>query len=217
MNWNRIAATAALLVITMAVPVRAQTFNEWFKQKKTQKAYLIQQIAALKVYLEYLKDGYDIVKKGMNVVGDIKEGNFNSHKEYFESLLKVNRLVSSSPQASRIVYLQTITVRLINQIRNRLDDSELTEAEHKYLEKVCSNILVITKDNTEELELLLTNGKLEMKDDERIERLNDLGKNVLSCFTFTKNLCNDTNLLILQREKDRRDIREELELVNERL
>lgn len=215
MNWNRTVATAALLVITIVVPVRAQTFNEWFKQKKTQKAYLIQQIAALKVYLEYLKDGYDIVKKGMNIVGDIKEGNFSSHKEYFGSLSKVNRLVSSSPLASRIVYLQTITVRLINQLRTRLDESELTEAEQKYLEKVCSNILVITKDNTEQLELLLTDGKLEMKDDERIDRLNELDRNVLSCFTFTKKLCNDTNLLILQREKDRRDIGEELELINE--
>jgi hypothetical protein len=215
MNWNRTAATAALLMITIAAPVRAQTFNEWFKQKKTQKAYLIQQIAALKVYLEYLKDGYDIVKKGMNIVGDIKEGNYNSHKEYFGSLSKVNRLVSSSPQASRIVYLQTITVRLINQLRTRLDDSELTEAERKYLEKVCSNIMVITKDNTEQLELLLTDGKLEMKDDERIDRLNELDRNVLTCFTFTKNLCNDTNLLILQREKDRSDIGEELELINE--
>lgn len=215
MNWNRTAATAALLMITIAAPVRAQTFNEWFKQKKTQKAYLIQQIAALKVYLECLKDGYDIVKKGMNIVGDIKEGNYNSHKEYFGSLSKVNRLVSSSTQASRIVYLQTITVRLINQLRTRLDDSELTEAERKYLEKVCSNIMVITKDNTEQLELLLTDGKLEMKDGERIDRLNELDRNVLTCFTFTKNLWDDTNLLILQREDERSDIAEELELINE--
>jgi hypothetical protein len=215
MNWNRTSAIAALLVITMATPIRAQTLNEWVKQKKTQKAYLIQQIAALKVYLEYLKDGYDIVKKGMAMVGDIKEGNFNSHKEYFGSLRNVNRLVSSSPQASRLVYLQTVTVRLINQLRNRLNDPELTEAEREYLERVCSNLLKITQDNTQKLETLLTDGKLEMKDDERIDRLNDLYTNALRCFTFTRTLCNDTNLLILQRERDRRDVGEESELIIE--
>ncbi|HYF69970.1 MAG TPA: hypothetical protein VD884_17635 [Ohtaekwangia sp.] len=215
MNWNKRAVTAALMVIVITIPSHAQTFNEWFKQKKTQKTYLIQQIAALKVYLEYLKDGYDIVKKGMTLVGDIKEGNFNSHKEYFGSLKKVNRLVSSSPQASRIVYLQTLTVRLISQLRNRLDDSELTEAEREYLEKVCSNLLTITQDNTEQFETLLTDGKLEMKDDERIDRLNDLYNEVLTCFTFTKTFTNDTGLLILQREKERREVREAINLTEE--
>lgn len=43
----------------------AQTFDEWFRQKKTQKKYLVQQIAALKVYLGYLKEGYEIAQKGM--------------------------------------------------------------------------------------------------------------------------------------------------------
>jgi hypothetical protein len=215
MNWNKKSVTTALMVIVIAIPSHAQTFNEWFKQKKTQKAYLIQQIAALKVYLEYLKDGYDIVKKGMTMVGDIKEGNFNSHKEYFRSLKKVSRLVSSSPQASRIVYLQTLTVRLINQLRNRLDDSELTEAEREYLEKVCSNLFTITQENTDQLETLLTDGKLEMKDDERIDRLNDLYNEVLTCFTFTKTFTNDTGLLILQREKERREVRETINLTEE--
>lgn len=211
MNWNRIAA-AAVLLVCVAIPSHGQTFNEWFKQKKTQKAYLIQQIAALKVYLEYLKDGYDIVKKGMTIVGDIKEGNFNSHKEYFGSLRNVNRVVSSSPQASRIVYLQTLTIKLISLLRNRLDNSGLTEAERSYLEKVCSNVLTVAQNNTEQLDILLTDGKLEMKDDERIARLDKLYNDVLSCFTFTKALTNDTALLIFQRENERYDVNEEFNL-----
>ena len=213
MKWNKLTAIVSLVVFVTTVPVRAQTINEWFKQKKTQKAYLIQQIAALKVYLEYLKDGYDIVKKGMTLVGDIKEGNLNSHKEYFGSLSNVNRVVSSSPQASRIVYLQTLTVRIINQLKRRLDNPELTDAERSYLENVCSNVLTLTHNNAEELENVLTDGKLEMKDDERIARLDHLYKEVLSCFTFTKALCEDTGLLIFQREKERRDVKEQSDLI----
>ena len=213
MKWNKLTAIVSLVVFVTTVPVRAQTINEWFKQKKTQKAYLIQQIAALKVYLEYLKDGYDIVKKGMTLVGDIKEGNLNSHKEYFGSLSNVNRVVSSSPQASRIVYLQTLTARIINQLKKRLDNPELTDAERSYLENVCSNVLTLTHNNAEELENVLTDGKLEMKDDERIARLDHLYKEVLGCFTFTKALCEDTGLLIFQREKERRDVKEQSDLI----
>ena len=213
MKWNKLTAIVSLVVFVTTVPVRAQTINEWFKQKKTQKAYLIQQIAALKVYLEYLKDGYDIVKKGMTLVGDIKEGNFNSHKEYFVSLRNVNRIVSSSPQASRIVYLQTLTVRIVNQLKKRLNNPELTDAERSYLENVCSNVLTLTQNNAEELENLLTDGKLEMKDDERIARLDHLYKEVLGCFTFTKALSEDTGLLIFQREKEKRDVNEQSDLI----
>ena len=213
MKWNKLTAIVSLVVFVTTVPVRAQTINEWFKQKKTQKAYLIQQIAALKVYLEYLKDGYDIVKKGMTLVGDIKEGNLNSHKEYFGSLSNVNRVVSSSPQASRIVYLQTLTARIINQLKKRLDNPELTDAERSYLENVCSNVLTLTQNNAEELENLLTDGKLEMKDDERIARLDHLYKEVLGCFTFTKALSEDTGLLIFQREKEKRDVNEQSDLI----
>ncbi|MBK8088802.1 MAG: hypothetical protein IPK31_13170 [Chitinophagaceae bacterium] len=33
----------------------AQTLNEWVNQKSTQKKYLLQQIAALQVYIGYAK------------------------------------------------------------------------------------------------------------------------------------------------------------------
>jgi hypothetical protein len=201
--WSKVAVIVALVVSFTTVPVHGQRLNEWVKQKKTQKAYLIQQIAALKVYLKYLKDGYKIVRKGMALVGDIKEGNFNSHKEYFASLRNVNRVVSFSPNASRIVYLQSLTVRLVNKLQSDLETSGLAEEEIKYLKSVCDNILVVSEHHTEELETLLTDGKLVLKDDERLARLDNLHKGVLNCFTFTKTLSDDTRMLVLQREIDR--------------
>lgn len=58
---------------------KVQTFHEWFRQKKTQKKYLIQQIAALKVYLGYVQKGYSIAQKGLTTVSNIKKGNFDLH------------------------------------------------------------------------------------------------------------------------------------------
>src|SRR5688572_5776828 len=101
---NRVMTIVMLLL--MAQSAKSQTWNEWFRQKKTQKQYLVQQIAALKVYLKYLKEGYTVVKKGMQIVGDIKEGNFNSHKDYFNSLREVNVLVSGSGKVSSTLYYE---------------------------------------------------------------------------------------------------------------
>src|SRR3954469_16226731 len=126
----------------------SQTWNEWFRQKKTQKKYLIQQIAALKLYLKYLKEGYGIVEKGMRIVGDIKEGNFNSHNEYFASLEEVNEFVSGSGKVSTIIMYENATIQLISKIRKDADqNSELKNEEKNYIKKVCNNLLEMSEEN----------------------------------------------------------------------
>src|SRR5687768_615661 len=109
----RILIMSLLLFVVQSA--HSQAWNEWFRQKKTQKKYLIQQIAALKVYLKYLKQGYGIVKKGMQVVGDIKEGNFNSHKEYFGSLREVNELISGSGKVSSTLYYESAILEMVKR------------------------------------------------------------------------------------------------------
>ena len=70
---------AIALLLSFAESISAQTFDEWFNQKATQRKYLIQQIAALEVYTGYVSDGYSIAKKGLNIIHDIKNGDFNLH------------------------------------------------------------------------------------------------------------------------------------------
>ena len=79
-----------ILLIVVAKELRAQTWSEWFAQNKTQKKYLLQQIAALEVYLTDVKKGYQIVSGGLNAIHTIKHGEFNLHQAYFTSLKKVN-------------------------------------------------------------------------------------------------------------------------------
>ena len=61
----------------------AQTYDEWFRQKKTAKKYLLDQIAALQTYIGYAEKGYSIVTGGLNTIKDIKHGDFNLHNNYF--------------------------------------------------------------------------------------------------------------------------------------
>ena len=58
-------------MVLCAENLTAQTWAEWFRQKATQKKYLLQQIAALHVYSGYLSKGYSIAKDGLNTIKSI--------------------------------------------------------------------------------------------------------------------------------------------------
>jgi hypothetical protein len=73
---------AVILGLIIGSTACAQTANEWFKQKKTQTKYLIEQIAALNVYLKTAKKGYDIAQRGLTLIGDIKDGSFQMDKTF---------------------------------------------------------------------------------------------------------------------------------------
>src|SRR3954471_4245804 len=79
-----------LLFVAVVVQSNAQTFSEWFRQKKTQKKYLIEQIAALEVYAGYLEKGYSIMSEGLSQINSIKHGEFDLHESYFTSLKNIN-------------------------------------------------------------------------------------------------------------------------------
>src|SRR6266498_4565607 len=93
----------SLLLIVGVHTSYGQTWNEWFRQKKTQIQYLVKQIAALKVYTDYLEKGYNIAKDGTNLINDIKHGDFNLHNNYFTSLKSVSSSVRNYSKVSAIV------------------------------------------------------------------------------------------------------------------
>jgi hypothetical protein len=152
--------------------VQAQTWNEWFRQKKTQKKYLIQQIAALKVYLKYLKEGYDVAKKGLGMIGDIKDSNFNDHSTYFASLSLVNPSIKQSGKIALIAHMQQQIMSEFNKLDNECRENEyLTDDELEYVRDVYSNMLVKCEESISELNTIITDHSSQLKDDERIERI----------------------------------------------
>lgn len=79
---------ALVAYLAVSLPVHAQTWSEWFRQKKTQKKYLLQQIAALKVYIDYAEKGYKIACDGIHAVREIKRGDFNLHDNFLSLYTK---------------------------------------------------------------------------------------------------------------------------------
>ena len=197
-----------LLIILILVGMgfgqtEAQTFNEWFRQKKTQKRYLIKQIALLQLYLGYVKKGYEIVNYGLTTIGNIKEGDFNLHRDYFSSLKDVNPQISKSAKIADIVAHQAFILRELKKVNNFCKgNKDFTMAEVRYVNEVYSNMLSITDANITELLTIVRSGESEMKDDERLARIDVIYADSLDQYTFARAFSNETYVLGGEREKE---------------
>lgn len=178
----------------------AQTTDEWLNQKATQKKYLLQQIAALQVYLGYAKKGYNISTSGINTIRNIKNGDFNLHRDFFNRLKNVNPAIRRYAKVADIIAYQIKIIRqtkvTLQQIR---ETKQFTEAELDYCNKVFDNLMDECIKTVEELILVTTSGELEMTDDERLKRIDGLYADIQDKYSFTCSFTEDMGLLAVQR------------------
>jgi hypothetical protein len=193
--------------------VYAQTLAEWTQQKKTQIKYLVQQIAALQVYATYVEQGYSIARSGLNMIQDIKKGDFNLHSDYFSSLKNVNPAVKSYSKIAEIVAMQISIVKACHQQRLNMNNSnQFNGDEISYAGKVFGNVLNGCTEIIDQIIVITTDGLLQMKDDERIKRIDHLYKNMQDRFSFVQHFGNDNSILAVQRMKDQNDVQVSREL-----
>lgn len=204
---KRLYIVVILSLLYMQTQAQTPNFNEWFAQKKTQIKYLTQQIAALKVYLEYLKKGYDIAQKGLTTISAIKNGSFNLHKTYFASLKAVSPLVKNSSKVNTILYLQP---RIIDDFKDLLDDIaqdvQLTQSEKSYIASVYQQLLTCCTWSIEELDMITTTDVTEMEDGERLARLDKVYDDIQEQYAFTQDFIAGVRGLSVNRAKEGRQL-----------
>nr|WP_067054214.1 hypothetical protein [Mucilaginibacter sp. L294] len=196
-----------LFICCLINTTKAQTFSEWFAQNKTQKKYLIEQIAALKVYAGFLKKGYNIAHDGLTAISDIKNGDFGLHSTYFNSLKAVNPEVAKYPRVADILSLQEKTRLLCQSGKTKASEAkEFTSEQKDYFNRVYGRLNSNCLQTLNELEAITTSGKLEMKDDERLQRIDRLYAESQSQYGFAKSFGNDILLLIAEKTKEQNDL-----------
>ncbi len=190
----------ALACLFASFVTNAQIVAEWLNQKQTQKKYLFQQIAALQVYISYAKKGYNIASKGITTVHNIKKGDFNLHRDFFSSLKNVNPKISKYVKVADIVAYQ---LRIIKQIKQTLhgirETKQFTNEEFDYCKQVFDNLLDECVKTIDELFMVITSGKLEMKDDERLKRIDNLYTDIQDKYSFCFSFSDDIGILSVQR------------------
>lgn len=193
-----------LLAFTvMAHALFAQTFAEWFKQKKTQIKYLGQQIASLQIYAGYLQKGYHITQQGLTAIGDIKNGEFNLHKNYFGSLERINPAIAKDVRIAAIIAMQVSIVQQYKNCYGRVQQSSLFNSnEVDYIYTVFTNLLNDCTNTLTALISITTAGQLQLTDDERINYIHQLYTDMQDKYDFTQCFSSETNLLAVSRQKD---------------
>lgn len=195
---NKSLAVLLLVVALCCTQARAQTWGEWFRQKKTQKKYLLEQIAALKVYSGYLKKGYELTRKGTGLIRDIKNGEFSLHRTFFDGLKLVSPLVKNDMRIPEIISLQ---LDILEAFEGLTIAEGLSAQQHSYVGEVKTKVLEDWRDDLAELILVITSGKLEMSDPERLKRLAALHEALLDRFAFVRQFSEEIQMLIRYRKK----------------
>lgn len=197
----------SLLFCLVSLDTQAQTWNEWFKQKETQREYLAKQIVLLRVYLGYLKRGYEIADKGLTTIHNIKNGDFNLHRDFFGSLKNVNPHIRNSAKVADIMAFQIYIIQNLKRVNNFCKTNEhFTPEEIRYVAAVYTNMLFLTDASISELLTIIRSNETEMKDDERLMRIDKLYDDMLDKHAFVKSFDNDVRLIAGEREREKRSV-----------
>ncbi|MCZ4223519.1 hypothetical protein [Pedobacter rhodius] len=188
-----------VVAVLCSITSNAQTYAEFFRQKKTQKKYLIEQLVALKVYAGYLKKGYDIASDGINTVKDLSKGEFNLHNSFISSLKAVSPAIKNNGKVVDIIILQLDICQLFGSIgKSKLLDATTL----RYVDQVRDNVVGECEKDLDELLLVITSGKVEMKDDERLKRLENIYLRMVDKSQFVQHFANQLEMFGRQKQHE---------------
>jgi hypothetical protein len=190
----------AVILITLFV------FNQGMSGQAKQRKELILQIAALQVYIDYAKKGYSAVSKGLNFIGDARKGELSLHGDYFTSLLKINPKVRNYYKTAQIISMQFKIMKLCSKTLADLKTADLFHGnELDYIERSFGRLLQNCSQTLDQLLVITTDAELELKDDQRLERIDLLHKTMLEDYNFCLSFSSDARLMSVSKTADKKD------------
>ena len=141
------------------------------------------------------------------MIGDIKDGDFSLHKDYFGSLKKVNQYLSKSAEVADVYEMQLQVVQGVQEVKGLVHDNEYFSPEEiHYLTQVYLNMLKLTGKSIDELYTIITSNEAEMTDDERLDRIGKLHADMCDKAVFVQRLVADVRLIAAERERQRNTV-----------
>ena len=197
--------TVLLCCLVFISSAEAQTSGEWFRQKHTQKKYLLEQIAALRAYTGYVRKGYTVVRDGLGIVRDITNGEFGLHELFITGLKKASPAVRNDV---RIAEIMAMELSIVRSFANLVKVKGLPPDRLAYLTTVRSKLRNECLDDFEELLLVVTSGKVEMGDAERLSRLEHIHQRMRDKADFVQDFSTKVFLLTKQQDSEARNVKQ---------
>lgn len=167
----------------------------------------IEKLSQFKKILSDMKKGYELLSGGYKMVKEMTEGNFSLHKTFLDALMQVSPAVRNYKRVGEIVDYQISIVRESrNSINRYVKSGNFSGDEINYFEKVYANLLNESLRNLDELTMVITADKLRMSDDERLKAIDDIYEQMQDKLLFLRNFNASSNVLALQRSKEKNDV-----------
>jgi DNA repair ATPase RecN len=167
----------------------------------------IEKLSQFKKILSDMKKGYELLSGGYKTVKDMTEGNFSLHKTFLDALMQVSPAVRNYKRVGEIVEYQISIVKESRNGMNRfIKNGNFSGQEINYFEKVYGNLLNESLRNLDELTMVITADKLRMSDDERLKAVDDIYEQMQDKLLFLRNFNTTSNVLALQRAREKNDV-----------
>jgi hypothetical protein len=158
---------------------------------------MLKQIAKLEIYIQEVERGYKIARAGLTTINEFKHGEFNLHNLFFSSLKTVSPRILKYERIAEIISDQ---ISIIHQFKGLSKiNTPLTASEIDYIARVYDHISVECGKDLNALISVLTNGELEMNDQERIKRIDRISLYMKEKTAFTTSFSSKTNRICLER------------------
>lgn len=167
---------------------------------------MAQQVAAYETYLRYLKSGYSTMQDGLNTMHDLKDGTFTMHGNYFNSLSRVAPSVRGNKKIKGFTDLLAQLETTFDQALSwQQDKAILGGDEITYMQTVYRHLLEDCNTELEELTLVITDGKLQMTDEQRLKKIDGLYAAMQQQYSFARAFCDRAYQLAVSRNTDNID------------
>lgn len=207
---RRSAIWLLALICFSAVSAQAQFLGGFFSQQSQKEKLMAEQVTGYQLYLNAITGGYHIAQTGLNTAHDLKNGTYNLHTAYFSSLEQVSPVVQNNPKGKAIADLYTQLNRQFDQeLQWQKQQQQLSTMELANLQKVAANMKKLSDADMAETTDVLTPGKLQLTDEQRLARLDKLYAAMKDKAAFTASFTGQCRQLALARQRSKAD-REQL-------
>jgi hypothetical protein len=189
--------------ILNAASIYAQGTGGFFDQQSSKEKLMLAQIAGYETFQRELQRGYTTTENGLNTTSELKNSTYNLHNAYYTSLQQVNPVITANPKGKAITDMQQkiaglFTAEISWQENNKL----LHPDELNYLQQVYANLVSKCNLDRQELTDVLTPGKLQMTDAQRLDRLDKLYASTQDKYAFACSFTAKCRKVALQRKAE---------------
>lgn len=166
----------------------------------------VEKLAQFKQILSDMKKGYQVASTGYSAIKDLSQGNFSLHKTFLDGLMTVSPTVKKYKRVADIINHQIMIVKEYKNAFSRFkQNGNFNPGEIEYLGKVYTNLFKQSLNALDELTIIITDSKLRMSDDERLEAIDRIYVNMQDKLQFLRHFNNNTTILAVQRAKEKND------------